>query len=147
MPIEFNRKFRRFQMESDRVPNIFIIHWAICFKRNYLWTILSAFHAISCCCFYTCLSRTSKQNFNSWKIILLNFVKDSKKLYGSEFLVYNVHNLLHITNDVNIFRPLDTFSAFPFENNLGHTKKLMKKGNQTLQQLVNRISEKIYVKF
>lgn len=73
---------------------------------------------------------------------LLNiFVNHSEQIYGPQFCVYNVHLLCHLSTDVEIHGPLDTFSAFPFENYLGKLKKLVKKPNKPLQQICRRIAE------
>lgn len=37
--------------------------------------------------------------------------------------------------------PLDTFSAFPFENHMQYFKKIFRKGDKPLEQIVKRISE------
>ena len=58
-------------------------------------------------------------------IILRTFIHNALALYGQEMLVYNVHALVHLADDVQRFGPLDEFSAFPFENSLGHLKKLI----------------------
>ena len=60
-------------------------------------------------------------------IILRTFIHNALALYGQEMLVYNVHAFVHLADDVQRFGPLDEFSAFPFENSLGHLKKLIKK--------------------
>ena len=67
------------------------------------------------------------------------FVEYCGKLYGTEMLVYNVHCLIHIHEDALRFGALDKVSAFPFENFLGQVKKLLKKPNQPLQQVVNKL--------
>lgn len=74
--------------------------------------------------------------------LLKLFVKESGKLYGKEFLVYNVHSLVHIADDAARLGPLHTFSSFPFENFLHVIKKKLKKSNQPLQQICRRIKEK-----
>ena len=56
-------------------------------------------------------------------------------------MVYNVHSLLHITDDVQQFGPLSDFSAFNFENYLRQFKKLLNKPNQPLKQICQRLSE------
>ncbi|KAL6423080.1 hypothetical protein ACFW04_010511 [Cataglyphis niger] len=49
--------------------------------------------------------------------LLLYFVKMFKILYGNDNLVYNVHNLIHLSEDVKRYGSLDTFSAFPINEN------------------------------
>lgn len=69
------------------------------------------------------------------------FVKHSIHIYGIEFLVYNVHLLLHLADDVDIFGPLDNISAFPFENYLDYLKYLVHSLNKPLQQIHRRLKE------
>lgn len=73
--------------------------------------------------------------------LLKMFVSRSIQLYGQEFCTYNVHNLLHIADDVRKFGPLDNFSCFPFESFLGKIKKHVRSGAKPLQQVVRRICE------
>lgn len=75
------------------------------------------------------------------KGLLLTFVKHSKEIYGLEFLVYNVHMLTHICQDVELYGSLDKISAFPFENYLGQIKKLVKSPSRPLEQIYNRLQE------
>ncbi|KAF2884318.1 hypothetical protein ILUMI_21837, partial [Ignelater luminosus] len=76
-------------------------------------------------------------------IVLKKVLPDDKsgELYSSEFLTYNVHNLVHINVDVLKYGALDNFSTFKFENNMMKIKKYLKKRNKPLEQLNNRISE------
>ena len=50
--------------------------------------------------------------------LLTTCVENMKILYGKGMMVYNVHGLIHLANDVRVFESLDNFSAFPFENKL-----------------------------
>ena len=75
------------------------------------------------------------------KNLLSLFVQQCEMLYGRESLVYNVHNLIHLAGDVANLGPLDNFSAFPFENALGQLKKLIRKPQHPIQQVLNRLSE------
>lgn len=50
--------------------------------------------------------------------LLRHFVSDFGILYGEKFISHNVHNLLHLADDVRRFGSLDNFSSFRFENPL-----------------------------
>jgi hypothetical protein len=73
--------------------------------------------------------------------LLTKFVKDTEVLYGKEALVYNIHNLIHLAADVKHLGCLDAFSAFPFENKLGQLKKLVRKPQQPMKQILKRLDE------
>lgn len=74
--------------------------------------------------------------------LLQKFVKDARVIYGSTFVVYNVHGLLHLTDDVKTFHcPLNDISAFPFENFLQEVKKLVKIGKNPIVQVAKRMAE------
>jgi len=75
------------------------------------------------------------------KKLLLLFVKKFEKLYGREMMVYTVHNLIHLSSDVGQFGPLDNFSAFSFESLLGRLKKMLRKTDKPLKQLIRRYEE------
>lgn len=69
------------------------------------------------------------------------FVEDYGKLYGQDMITYNVHGLIHLANDVKKFGPLENFSAFVFESFLARLKRMVRKPNFPLQQVVRRLSE------
>ena len=73
--------------------------------------------------------------------LLVVFVQNFHAIYG-DFLVYNVHSLIHLASDVRKYGPLPQISAFPFENFLYRLKKQIRKPNQTLQQIVKWLTEK-----
>jgi hypothetical protein len=51
-------------------------------------------------------------------------------------VVYNVHGLLHLAADAKLHGCLDTFSAFPYENELKSIKCLVRKAEVPLSQVV-----------
>ncbi|KAI8794344.1 transposase domain-containing protein [Biomphalaria glabrata] len=51
--------------------------------------------------------------------LLVSFISHSSNLYGPSSVVYNMHAVIHLPEDVKRFGSLDNFSAFPFENFLG----------------------------
>ena len=71
------------------------------------------------------------------KTLLKTFVNHYADIYGKDLVVYNVHGLIHLPDDVKMHGPLDTFSSFPFENYLQKLKKWL--GNHSF--LLLRLSE------
>jgi len=69
---------------------------------------------------------------------LENVVLCTKHIYSSEFLTHNIHNLLHITDDVRTFGNLNLFSHFPAENYLQKLKNLVRKSDNVVPQVVRR---------
>lgn len=54
--------------------------------------------------------------------LLVSFVEHFSRLYGPEFVVYNIHGLIHLS-DVKLHGHLDLISGFPFENYMQKLKK------------------------
>ena len=67
--------------------------------------------------------------------ILRIFVHNFGNIYGHGELVYNVHNLIHLPQDVKNHGPLDNFSAFPFENHIRHLKTYVHGSTRPAQQI------------
>ncbi|XP_076621593.1 uncharacterized protein LOC143341998 [Colletes latitarsis] len=79
---------------------------------------------------------------NKAREMLIQFVNDSSILYGREYSIYNVHNLVHITDDVqNLKYSLEELSCFPFENYLGKLISMLRRWNKPLAQVIRRLSE------
>jgi hypothetical protein len=67
---------------------------------------------------------------------------------GETFLVYNVHCLQHLPDDVQHFHSsLNELSAFPFENYLQTLKKYVHTSNNPLVQVCKRLQEMENSKF
>jgi hypothetical protein len=74
--------------------------------------------------------------------LLRKFVEVSKELYGEQFIVYNIHNLIHLADDVqNHDCCLDHIAAFPFENHMRILKRFCRKTSAPLTQIVKRYLE------
>lgn len=80
--------------------------------------------------------------FNSYaNTLLTTFVRHSGELYGNDAFVYNVHALVHLSADGQLHGSLDSISAFPYENDLHTLKKLVRKPEFPLAQIIRRLSE------
>ena len=73
---------------------------------------------------------------------LTEFAKWFGKIYGRRHMVYNVHVLIHVADDVRRYGCLDDISSFPFESHMYSIKRLLRKPGCTLMQLVRRLTER-----
>lgn len=76
---------------------------------------------------------------------LKDFVRTFAKIYGRQYVTSNIHNLIHLVDDVEYLGPLQSFTSYPFENILGSVKRLVRGKKCTLRQVVNRLSEIAFV--
>jgi len=61
-------------------------------------------------------SKISEYDLNEAERALRKFVFDTERLYGPEYMKFNIHLLLHIPKAVKFFGALWAWSAFPFES-------------------------------
>lgn len=76
--------------------------------------------------------------------LFVDFIEMHIELYGESSITMNIHNTSHVVDDVELFGPLDTISAYKFENHLHHIKIKLKQCNRPLQQIARRIIEVSY---
>lgn len=72
------------------------------------------------------------------------FVRTFIHIYGKEHVSHNVHGLCHLSDDVTHLGPLDSWSAFPFENHMSSLKRMLRKPELPLEQLCNRLAEQAH---
>lgn len=89
-----------------------------------------------------CSSETHFQFLPVAETMLKHFVDNYAKFYGQEYITSNVHNLIHIVDEVKRFGNLHSFNAYPFENKLSSIKRMIRNGNRPLQQIANRLIER-----
>ena len=74
--------------------------------------------------------------------LLNHFVNGCDAIYGETFVVYNVHSLQHLPDDVYFFQSsLTDISCFPFEHYMQQLKRLVRNGQNPLVQVVKRLEE------
>lgn len=149
MPSEFNRKPRSLN-ELDRYKatelRAFLLYTGpVCLLNSVHENIYKNFLLLSVS--IRMLSEAlDPEDLQVAKKYLIAFITHFESLFGSKHVVYNIHNLCHLTDDVEKYGPIDGFSAFPFENYLGSLKRLLRKPNCALIQVINRIYEQKHSK-
>lgn len=145
-PIEINRKIRSLDflavMKGTEFRSFILYYGIVALKENIdseIYMNYLTFHIG----LTICLSKEHNHLLPVAKVCFEKFVKDFKKLYGSCLVSYNVHNLLHLVDDVEKWGPLDDCSTFPFENTLGILKSLPNSGHLPLEQTISRYLETI----
>lgn len=88
-----------------------------------------------------CDKETCKTHSDLVRHMLNAFINDMSDIYGEENVIYNVHCLTHLVDDVQQFGSLDEFSSFPFESYMFQIKRLLHKNCQSLAEISNRIIE------
>lgn len=107
-------------------------------KKRYLFDhFLLYFCSIHIC------SRTDQcdGNYEIARAMLKEYLEKFKQYYGIQFFTSNLHNLIHVVDDVKRFGPLGQFDAYPFESRLFYLKRLLRTGSYPLQQVARRITE------
>ena len=73
--------------------------------------------------------------------LLEKIVLDYSSIYTKYNLTSNVHNLLHVTKDVQNLGPLPEISTYDCENTLQFIKRLARPGPRILNQIVCKLAE------
>lgn len=146
VPVEFSRKPRAVQFldtwKATEFRQFLLYTGPVVLKavlpNPYYSHFMSLHFAVSLLC-----GKHTYKKYNAYANSLLKYFVDSfPKLYGKEQMSYNVHGLVHLATDAYNLGPLDTYSAFRFENHLGVLKRTLNSTNRPLEQIYNRISER-----
>lgn len=146
IPLEFARKPRTLR-DVDRWKatefRMFLLYIGPVILPVYLDTNIYQNFMLLFCSIAILVSPTlSSLHWQYADTLLKMFVTHFGQIYGKEALVYNVHSLVHLAQDVRQHGCLDNFSAFPYENHLQKLKKLVRKTERPLAQIVRRLSER-----
>ncbi|XP_055527882.1 uncharacterized protein LOC129720425 [Wyeomyia smithii] len=144
LPSEIHRKFRGLDCLSfwkGSELNSFLHYASIVVMKEFL-PIDAYQHFLLFFCSITMLtSEAYKSNWQVSEKMIEKFVSEYMVIYGEQYVTSNVHNLLNIVDEAEVFGPLHTTSAYPFENALQRIKNLLRSGYRSLEQAVNRLSE------
>ena len=79
----------------------------------------------------------SQLHKNYAKQLMHYIVEQSMFLNGDKLVVYNVHSMIYLADDVEQFGCLDACSSFPFENYMQKSKKWFFLEKAPLHKLLN----------
>lgn len=124
-------ELRQFALYTGKI----VLKGVLCDELHEHFMLFSVALAILVC------PRLVKQYSSFASDLLVHFVEEGRKLYGDEFLVYNVHSMVHLASDAHAYCGLDECSSFPFENYLYQLKRLVRSGRNPLSQIIKRLGE------
>ncbi|XP_070159008.1 uncharacterized protein [Polyergus mexicanus] len=144
MPCEFARKPRSLTLvklwKATEFRNLLLYIGPIAFKSFLQKNLYDHFLVLHVAIRILCSSKL--QDFIDYAHDLLqHFVSSFKLLYSVHNISHNIHGLIHIVQDVKKFGTLDYFSSFKYENYLQTLKKLLKKPDKPLEQIIRRYIE------
>lgn len=142
VPKEFQRKIRAFsELQYFKASEFrtYLLYFGPVIFKNFLPTpyynhFLKLHFAI-----YVFCSKSLKHLYTNAHSCLEVFVHDMTDLFGPASLVYNVHCLLHLHQFVQMYGPLDDFSAFPYENYLSIMKRRIKCTRNIFEHSMNQL--------
>lgn len=145
IPCEFSRKPRGLcdlnRFKATEFRQILIYTGPIVFKNVLNNDCYKHFMALNIA--MTILLSNNMDNYVEYAHNLLKyFVQNFEPLYGRHLMSFNVHGLIHISDDYKKFGSLDNIAAFPFENYLKQLKNMVRKHDKPLQQIIKRLNEK-----
>ena len=73
------------------------------------------------------------------------FFMDAKNLYEREFVVHNVHCLIHLPDDYVRFGPFDNYSCFHYESFSGKLKKCSQSGFEPMKQVLRKYRTQVSI--
>lgn len=145
IPLEFSRKPRSLtelkRWKATEFRQFLFYTGPIALLNNTNADCYKHFLSLHVACTILSQSQSLSDSLDYAEELLVYFVTTFKVLYGAKNMSHNIHNLLHLVDDVRTFGVLDNFSAFPFENFLHSLLKSLRKNEKPLAQIVKRQSE------
>lgn len=108
--------------------------------------IYEHFMLLTVACRFLC-SKDAVSHIKETRELLKTFVESAPGLYGTNFVSLNVHNLIHMCDDIESTGcTLNELSAFAFESYLGMLSSVLRSPTHVIAQLGRRVYEipKIY---
>lgn len=146
MPSEFQRSTRSLadfhKFKSTEFQFLLLYAGPVIFKKILPETVYKHFLLLHVGCRVLCSNELALPKLEHARYFLNLLVNISHLIYGAQFLVGTIHNLIHLADDVEYMNCcLPEISAYSFESLLGKIKKLIRNGNKPISQLCRRFNE------
>ncbi|XP_058128449.1 uncharacterized protein LOC131292360 [Anopheles ziemanni] len=144
LPSEIHRKFRTLndiQNWKGSEYSSFLHYGSIVVLKNNVSKVVYEHFLLFYCAITLLSSNVHRRKWEQAGQMLIQFVSQFNEVYSEGYVTSNVHNLVHVYDEVAKFGALGTLSAYPFENELQHIKNMLRNGYRGLQQVANRLSE------
>lgn len=119
----------------------FLLYTGIVVLKDHLSFEVYQHFLLLFCAVTICETRQFSHLLPLAKAMLDHFIELFREIYGEAYITSNVHNLVHLVEEVIRYGELQSFSAYPFESMLGTIKKMLRNGNSPLAQVARRIIE------
>lgn len=143
-PCEFSRKPRKLdeigRWKATELRSFLLYTGPVILKKTLSDVCFQHFMSLNVA--MTILLSSDYSNYVHYaKDLMKYFVKTFEKIYGRYLVLHNIHGLLHLTDDFELYGPLDNCSAFVFENYMQTLKSMLRKPDKPLEQIVLRYHE------
>ena len=134
-------------MESHRIAFLLLYAGLLVLKDVLVSKLYKHFLLLHVACRLLYSDRLCRKYWRLAKQYLTLFFKYMGDYYGPASQILNVHQLIHLADDVfNMGCSLSRITAFHFENLLGKMKKSLRTPYRPLAQLRRRLYEQYFVK-
>lgn len=148
MPEEFSRKPRTLKYlkryKATEFRQLMLYTLPIILKNKMAPAYYNHFLKIHCALRILCTPDDCVRNNRLAHQLIIDFLNQFKDLYHDYNISFNIHSMEHLAAEILHNQcPLDDLGASKFENFMQYLKKLPKTGFRVLEQINNRVSEKI----
>lgn len=148
-PTEIHRKIRSLDWLKFWKGSEFrtvLLYVGIVALRNILGSDVYTHFLYLFCAVTICSAHAYRNYVPKAKTLFEEYVEMYISIYGSHSITSNVHNLLHVTDNVQRFGNLNSISTYPFENAARFIKLKLKQCDKSLEQVSRRILELMEIK-
>lgn len=144
LPREIHRKVRGLDVIKHWKATefrTFLLYTGIVVLKDHLSFEVYQHFLLAFCAVTICETKHFARLLPLAKTMLEHFVEMFREIYGEAYMTSNIHNLVHLVDEVMQFGDLQSICAYPFESMLGTLKTFIRNGNNPLSQAAKPISE------